>query len=431
MKLRRNTTPKNDGLPIVHGKKVRRRHRFGLSNARSRLNNDNVSDSCFDKCLRWSVIIVICTIPLQLLQDFSNIRPFTAIVNFFAPNNESESSSTTAAVVSTASVETKKAETPIISSSTGGYGYPDKCTTNELAILEKQLPTDPLIFRPWRPASFTLATVRTDYAQNPNLMREFYASDKFKLGKNHQFYGVVLGWQNNDVPIDTLAIGSRDANIDTKKWVDKLKLNSKKALPPAAINSAAGTRPARVVVVEWGKNGTPINSFQELRDSVGDSADNLPAVSVPIHTSNLLDIVRNKMPEGAPIDQPIHYLHINNGAESLDAKILEGLTPILNQVRYAHFEYNKDGSWVTTKLSTLIGLLKNEGLVCYFAGSKETDYGFWRITDCFLDYYDHRHWAQISCVNVKHDDVKELAHGIETVFLKTLQKDHVFLVPPN
>jgi hypothetical protein len=322
---------------------------------------------------------------------------------------------------------TKTAEAPMISSSsTGGYGYPDKCTTNQLAILEKQLPTDRLIHRPWRPASFSIATVKTGYARNPNLMREFYASDKFKLGKNHQFYGVVLFWQNNDVPIDTLAIGSRDATIDTKKWVDKLELKSKEALPPVAINSAAGTRPARVVVVDRVKNGIPLNSFKELRDSVGDSADKLPVVSVSHDTTNLLEIVRNNMPDRAPTDQPIHYLHIG-GAEGMDADILKGLMPILNQVRYVHFEYNKGGSWGTTKLSALISALKTEGLVCYFAGHKETDYGFWRITDCFLDYYDNRHWAQISCVNVNHDDVKELAAGIETKFLETLQKDQTFL----
>jgi hypothetical protein len=437
MKFRKTTAPTNDGLPIVHGKKVSRRKRFGLNNARSSPNNDGGSgaSSFLKKCLWWVVIISALSLALIVHYLVRNNQPSTATA---AVSTASVQTTTKAEAPISSPVQTKKDEAPIpspvqtttkaeapISSSKGGYGYPDKCTTEQLAHVEKQLPNDPLGDRPWRDASFSKATVKSAYAQNPILMREFYASDNFKLGKNHQFFGVVLGWRNNDVPIDTLAIGSRDANIDTKKWVDKLKLDSKMALSPVAINSAAGIRPARVLVVDWNKPSIP---FEGLRDSLGYSDDKLQVVSIPNPTSDLLNVVRSKMPGGVvATDQPIHFLNIH-GAEGMDPSILKALTSILKQVRYVHFEYNKAETWQFTKLSAVINSLKNEGLVCYFAGSKEADYGFWRITDCFLKHYDNRHWAGISCVNVKHDDVKELADGIEKKFLETLKKDHTFPV---
>merc|ERR1711935_611671 len=130
--------------------------------------------------------------------------------------------------------------------------------------------------------------------------------------------------------------------------------------------------------------------------------------------------------EVAP-DQPIHSLVVSC-SDGCYGQVLKSLSPILNRVRYLHFTYTKDGPLYARNknLSAIIDDLKNEGLVCYFAGKKEINYGLWRITDCFMDLYDQPHWGHIDCVSVKHDDVKELANRIEKKFQETLKQDHTF-----
>jgi len=418
--------PRNDGLPIVNGRKVTRmfgrRRKFGSQNDNGeRSRDDGSSDSNFlRKNIWWTALVVIA-------------------LSFLLYAGKSQSSTSVSlegvAVVSTLSVQPNTEATT--SSSAGGDVYPDKCTAEQLALVEKQLPDDPMSFRHWRPASFTTATIKTSFARNPILMREFYASDQFNP-QGHPFFGVIMGWQNNDVPVDTLAIGSRDSKFDTQLWNDKLGLDAKRALPPVAINSAASIRPARVLVVDWDRpeNKQQSISLKSLKDSFHYSDDELALETIQmdniLENSDFSDLIRSQMPakNGAvAADQPIHFLDMSKSS-SMDITILKSFMPFLKDVRYLHFEYNKEGTWfhpTKKQLSELINELKNFGLVCYFTGTKEAAYDIWRITDCFLDHYDNHHWANIACVNVKHEDVKELATRMEKKFLETLKKDQEFL----
>ena len=137
--------------------------------------------------------------------------------------------------------------------------------------------------------------------------------------------------------------------------------------------------------------------------------------------------VREKLLTGsAPKEeQPIHYAQIS-GTDLDYTMLMKQLRVLLKQVRYLVFEYTWKGDWRdhhdNPKLSNVIQTLKENGLVCYWAGDKDSDFALWRITNCWQDYFDYKTWAHIACVNTLHDDVKGLAMNMERKFLETLQR---------
>jgi len=264
-------------------------------------------------------------------------------------------------------------------------------------------------------------------------MREFYASDDFKLNsQEHSFFSVLFKYNNDDVPIDTLLIGSRDSKYNVRQWNEKIDyLDQKWVLPPVAFDSSAKPRPAKVLVVHWYGAARPTISLFDVKKDLGYTDDDLEIVfSLDTNLDFILgDAILSKMPMingKVAVDQPIHYMNLE-GTNGLDVNILRGLSPdLLKKVRYLNFEMNKVGSWARANFSSLIDYLKEAGLVCYWSGKRETDNGLWRITDCFLDYYQAVHWARISCVNRLHDDVGQLADRMETKFEETLSKSQAF-----
>jgi hypothetical protein len=316
--------------------------------------------------------------------------------------------------------------------------------------------------RPW--ARYCSFRAKTSGCQNPILARAFYASKSFKVSgdRDQPFIGVVLGWDGNDVPIDMLHVGSTlnpKYNLG-KKWNELLGVkddscrtpitstsNAAAAAAAAANAAAAPYRNAHMYVVNWDnsvlskpamdliqlKNQPPnyiINDNEMIVHKINtyDYIGKKDSLTKLFHdrnnkffdwddsTSTISDITK----------QPIHYLDMQRG-EGLDYTILTELIPtLLNQVRFLKFEYNKQGSWLHQSLKELIYKLKNDndsGLICYWSGSDtSTDNALWRITDCFLDHYEHQQYARIQCVSSKHDDVKELAIQMENKFLQTIQK---------
>lgn len=399
---RRGNHRKNDGLPIINGKKVqqRRRQKFGLEKPSSSRKS---SSGCQ---LVVSFIVFVILTAFYIHREKSQTL-LTGTLNTIGVGERTEEERV--AVSATLRPTREKKKNSAEKGSKGLFGMPNKCTDMQLSTIKKQLPDDSLNFRPWRDGSFTLATVRSNYAYNPKLMREFYASDQFT---SRSFYAVFVRWRENLAPIDALAIGSRDAKFK----IDSSKINDKNALPPVTIDHADGIRSAKVLVADF----KPFASG--LKTELGFSDDEL----------ELLSIEKKELTNGSFASkinsQPIHYLDIA-GTDSEDPAVLQSLMPIMNQVRYVHFEYNKDKAWERIKLSSLLQSLKEKGLVCYFAGKKEIDYGLWRVTDCFVDYFDFRHWAYLDCVNVNHEDVGELASRMEQKFLETLKKDISFPVP--
>lgn len=104
--------------------------------------------------------------------------------------------------------------------------------------------------------------------------------------------------------------------------------------------------------------------------------------------------------------------------EGYDYDVLLGSQNIvLHRTEYIELEYNWMGSWKNQRLYDAITMLDSDqyNFTCYWAGQQK----LWRITNCYLDYYDHRHWSNIACVS--RTKVPKLAQNMEEIFLKTIQ----------
>ena len=142
----------------------------------------------------------------------------------------------------------------------------------------------------------------------------------------------------------------------------------------------------------------------------------------------------------------IHHLSID--VEGYDADVLLGAgVDLLKRVEYLEFEYNWMGSWGKQHIYDVISQLdgtstrsynsstgtdtdtnendndNSNGLsfTCYWAGQRR----LWRITGCWMRYYDVHTWANVACVNRRL--VPKLASRMEAVFRTTLDED----VPKN
>ncbi|OEU20235.1 hypothetical protein FRACYDRAFT_236307 [Fragilariopsis cylindrus CCMP1102] len=102
--------------------------------------------------------------------------------------------------------------------------------------------------------------------------------------------------------------------------------------------------------------------------------------------------------------------------EGYDGDVLLGASSeVLNRVEYLEFEYNWMGSWREQHLYDIITMLyEDASMVCYWAGIKK----LWRITNCWMLYYDIHSWSNIACVNTNL--VPDLATKMETIFQNTI-----------
>jgi len=123
----------------------------------------------------------------------------------------------------------------------------------------------------------------------------------------------------------------------------------------------------------------------------------------------------------------IHHLSID--VEGYDGDVMLGAgKDILKRVEYLEFEYNWMGSWAKQHLHDFITMLdgkdnnadeSTEGLsfTCYWGGMGR----LWRITNCWMRYYDIHTWSNIVCVNRKL--VPRLATKMEAVFQETILEE--------
>jgi FkbM family methyltransferase len=113
-------------------------------------------------------------------------------------------------------------------------------------------------------------------------------------------------------------------------------------------------------------------------------------------------------------NRTINILSID--VEGYDGDVLLGASSeVLNRVEYLEFEYNWMGSWREQHLYDIITMLyEDASMVCYWAGIKK----LWRITNCWMLYYDIHSWSNIACVNTNL--VPELATKMETIFQNTI-----------
>jgi hypothetical protein len=298
------------------------------------------------------------------------------------------------------------------------------CSSEQLRAVRRQLPGTTCLSRPWtQSCSFTKATKG---CQSPELWRQFFAYDQ-QIDNHHPFLALYVGWQRqDDAFVDTLYVGSN--RNPSFQWDP----NPKSCRGPLTIYSTAqdiSHRSARVMVVEWGLDRYQILQSMQTKlpeDSVILDQTDLAVSSLP---QTLTKIVQSQLfsTETSLHEQPIHYVKLDSGA--LDYHILtQQMTGLLPNIRYLAFDDNWKGDWGddSAKLSVVIGMLKEHGLICYWAGDSDAEFGLWRITDCWQDFYDFKNWARIACVSHTHSDVAKLAVQMEHKFLETIQKVHAF-----
>ncbi|GFH47721.1 hypothetical protein CTEN210_04196 [Chaetoceros tenuissimus] len=90
---------------------------------------------------------------------------------------------------------------------------------------------------------------------------------------------------------------------------------------------------------------------------------------------------------------------------------------VLRNVEYLEFGYHWSETWQKYHLYDVIEMLRKLHFTCYWAG----DDRLWKITGCWMSYFDIKTWANIACVNVKK--VPVLASIMENKFQNTLSED--------
>lgn len=114
-------------------------------------------------------------------------------------------------------------------------------------------------------------------------------------------------------------------------------------------------------------------------------------------------------------DGPIHMLQID--VEGYDGDVMLGAgDEVLGRVEYLEFEYNWMGSWGGQHLYDMVEMLNERDFTCYWAGRRR----LWRITGCWMQYFDVHTWSNVACVN--RSRVPRLASKMEAVFQKTLEE---------
>jgi FkbM family methyltransferase len=105
---------------------------------------------------------------------------------------------------------------------------------------------------------------------------------------------------------------------------------------------------------------------------------------------------------------------ISIDVEGSDYTLMKAATKTLKRADYLEFEYHRQGDWRKQRLQDAVLMLKEAGFVCYWAGINK----LWRITDCWMDYFEMHDWSNVACVSPEHQP--KLAETMEAVFEDTL-----------
>jgi len=147
------------------------------------------------------------------------------------------------------------------------------------------------------------------------------------------------------------------------------------------------------------------------KKSLSNSTD---CVTVPVYS--LKEFVQKNVK--ADKSDPINMLSID--VEGFDGDVLLGATEeVLKRVEYLEFEYNWMGSWEKQHLYDIVEMLDaSADMTCYWAGVDR----LWRITECWMSYFDIHTWSNVACVNRVR--VPKLASKMEDIFLRTIEEDY-------
>ena len=388
-----------------------------------------------------------CTTRLNPKNIYSNVRKggqkpsitsiLTAVliiftVIYFLNNSSDDAAATTSTASSSSAAAAAKPAEPAAAAAAAvpavsADGYPAQCTPEQSRKVSAVMTG--CSEQPWLQAcGFTKLTRG---CQAPQLMREFYTTNKDFHSSTTNFVGVIVGWsQKDDTPIDTLYIGSSPQEMDYTKfeslknqWYSKVPRSGcqQPVLKKEADVGTSKITKTQLLVVEQDPDRYSLLQQAKTAMNCGDDkcvVDNTNLGGSP--PSTLTKIMQTKL--GLQDNQPIHYMNLIWSSANYGIIMKQIDAPVLKNIRYLSFDYNWQNDWGdgSTSLLPVIKRLRENGLVCYWSGSSETQYKFWRITDCWLDQYYNKQWSRIACVNVLHDDTKGLATQIEKKFLETI-----------
>ena len=329
----------------------------------------------------------------------------------------------------------------------------EKCTLEQKVSIVSQLIPHFCVsnqYTPWhKRCSFTVATS----CPEPTWLSDYYSD--MGSGSSPRFIGISVGCNKGFDAINTLRMGTFDDSFDKGKWRDEMNIadlsggvcsqmltgqfqlhDQMKArkisgemhcIEPLPINYEALERSSRKLgydtkgfvvrnIAISNKNGK-IKFASGKNHEVG--VENLGLDYCKDSTAHCIDV--NVLTLDSYVDKfvsnygPIHSLSID--VEGYDFDVLRGALKTLSRVDYLEFEYNWMGSWKDQHLHDAIQLLDSHGMTCYWAGIDS----LWRITGCWLNYFDTHHWSNVACVKRSN---AILARRMEEKFLETLTKEN-------
>ncbi|CAJ1934986.1 unnamed protein product [Cylindrotheca closterium] len=390
------------------------------------------------------------------------------------------------------------------------FPKPPLCTTDQLMKVRHHMPPETCVRQHVRKISFFQVCSLTAATKCPNatwledyyldLQREHYNGhiDQSSQGKqlwsssssssslnnlqheSQQFLGISIGCNKGFDAINTLRMGTYDADIDKAKWKQAMTSDGSESLHLSVCNqdSAADVFPilnddhhasnnsSKMILRPRGEmhciepmpqtyhklqqsaetlgytdkglvvtHGAVSRNSGEMPFRSGGKAAGVENIGLGdcrggskqdcemVKVYSLLEFVERKVQ--APSSQNINVLSID--VEGFDGDVLLGATSkVLERVEYLEFEYNWMGSWKRQHLYDIIELLDEQAsMVCYWAGRDR----LWRITECWMSYYDVHSWSNVACANRRL--VPELAAKMEETFQRTLEDETQWFKHPN
>lgn len=296
----------------------------------------------------------------------------------------------------------------------------NKCTDEQMKILQKQLPGGECRRPPWnQKCSFTQAT--TTGCRDSIWAREFFAKTDLSTPFRSAFIGYSLDDIDTDFPIDTMKIGSR---MDKKQGVDEWREaagQGARCKTPIDTTQYQDRKAQAYITTSSYDEITRINNVKE---KLGLSNEEMPVSLLNADNNKAIRefIIHTSQAGGTTTagGQPIHWL-MGTGCPMLLSPFS---TKSLSKAWYLEFKIDwRGGSWETCDTSLILqDILPKNGFVCYWAGTNN----LWRITDCWQNHYAFKSWSYVACVNTGVEEAKGLYDRMEEIFHETLKKDHSF-----
>ena len=345
----------------------------------------------------------------------------------------------------------------------------NQCTAEQFDVIKKQLPSDDCLKykgQPWmQKCSLTYATRCPETTWLENHYTKLHKSNK-ENQQGKPFVGLFIGCNKGMDAVSAMRMGSANPIFDKSSWRNAITKNDTVKLSNSVckqdktkqyeiqhehdsrysetaflhcVEAMPGTAMALKEAaheLSWDDKGFVVthaamsknDGFVPFPSSNGVGIENQgigncvknPSSCVNVTMYSLDTFVSKFVPES----MPINYLSVDVEGFDMDV-LLGGLKTALPRTQYLEFEYNWVGSWGHQHLNDLVTLLDQRGFTCYWPGF---DNNIWRITGCWLDFYDTHVWSNVACVNRNMDEVKSMAEDMELLFHNTIAKDeHVIM----